>query len=155
MPAGTGRLALAFVALAGLRMVLPDDLGVAWWWGSVLLVAVAALDLALALGPGRLEVGRDLPSQVALGATSRSALVVRNPTARRARLAVADELSPSLRADTRRWRVVVPGRSEARIDTRIRPGRRGAFQPAKVTLRSIGPLGLAAQSMRRKSSSGE
>ncbi len=145
MPAGTGRLALAFVALAGLRLLLPDDLAVAWWWGNVVLLVLAAVDIALALSPARLEVGRDLPRQVALGATSRSALIVRNPTGRTARLAVADELAPSLRADTRRWRVVVPGRSEARIDTRIRPGRRGAFAPTRVTLRCIGPLRLAAR----------
>ena len=59
--------------------------------------------------------------------------------------AVADELAPSLRADARRWRTDVPARSEARVDTRIRPGRRGRFQPRDVVLRSIGPLGLAGR----------
>ena len=101
--------------------------------------------MALAPSPRVAEIGRDLPAQVALGGTARSALVVRNPTARTLRLAVADELAPSLRADTRRWRVTVPPRSEARVDTRIRPGRRGRFRPAEVAVRSVGPLGLAAR----------
>jgi uncharacterized protein (DUF58 family) len=71
--------------------------------------------------------------------------VLRNPGPRRVRVAVADELPPSLRADTRRWATRIPARSEARVDTRLHPGRRGRFTPTQVTLRSIGPLGLAAR----------
>ncbi|NLV55865.1 MAG: DUF58 domain-containing protein [Acidimicrobiales bacterium] len=145
LPAGTARLAWGFVALVGLRLLLPDELPFPWWSPTAVLIVVAGLDVALALSPARLEVGRDLPDQVALGGTARSAVIVRNPTDRRARLAVADELAPSLRADARRWRTDVPARSEARVDTRIRPGRRGRFQPRDVVLRSIGPLGLAGR----------
>ena len=145
MPAGTRRLAFCFLALVALRLALPDDLPFPWWLPNLVLAAVALADLTLASSPGSLEVGRDLPGQVALGATSRAALVIRNPTGRRVDLAVADELAPSLRADTRRWRTRVPARSEARVDTRIRPGRRGRFVPTRVTLRCAGPLGLAAR----------
>lgn len=145
MPAGTRRLAACALALVGLRLLLPDSLPFAWWLPDVVLLVVAVADVALAVAPRTLEVGRDLPGQVALGATARSALVLRNPGARRVRLAVADELPPSLRADTRRWTTTVPARSEARVDTRMRPGRRGRFTPTRVTLRSIGPLGLAAR----------
>lgn len=145
MPAGTRRLALCVLALAAVRLALPDDLAYPWWLPNLALLALAALDVALAPPPRGLEVGRDLPDQVALGATARAALTVRNPSGRRVRLAVADELAPSLRADARRWRVTVPPRSEARVDTRIRPGRRGRFSPTRVTLRTVGPLGLAAR----------
>lgn len=147
MPAGTRRLALCFLALVGLRLALPDDLPFPWWLPDLVVLLIAAVDLVAAPAPRTLEVGRDLPAQVALGGTGRAALVVRNPTGRRVRLGVADELAPSLRADTRRWQVSVPPRSEARIDTRLRPGRRGRFRPTRVTLRSIGPLGLAARQM--------
>jgi len=145
LPAGTRRLAGAFLALVALRLALPDDLPFPWWLPSLALVGLALLTVVLAASPRVVEVGRDLPAQVALGGTARSALVLRNPTGRRLRLAVADELAPSLRADTRRWRVTVPARSEARVDTRIRPGRRGRFRPTEVVVRSIGPLGLAAR----------
>ncbi|WCO68865.1 DUF58 domain-containing protein [Iamia majanohamensis] len=145
MPAGTRRLALCALALVGVRLLLPDSLPFPWWAPDLVLLAVAALDVALAVAPRSLEVGRDLPDQVALGATARSALVLRNPGGRAVRLAVADELAPSLRADTRRWTTKVPARTEARVDTRIRPGRRGRFAPTRVTLRSVGPLGLAAR----------
>lgn len=145
VPAGTGRLALAFLGLVALRLALPDDLPFPWWLPTVALLALALVDVALAPSPGVVEVGRDLPTQVPLGGTARSALVVRNPTGRALRLGVADELAPSLRADTRRWTVRVPARSEARVDTRIRPGRRGRFHPNEVAVRSIGPLGLAGR----------
>lgn len=145
MPAGTRRLALCALALVGVRLLLPDALPFPWWALDVVLLAVAALDVALAVPPRSLEVGRDLPDRVALGATARSALVLRNPGRRPVRLGVADELAPSLRAHTRRWTTRLPARTEARVDTRIRPGRRGRFVPARVTLRSVGPLGLAAR----------
>ncbi|MGI8940227.1 MAG: DUF58 domain-containing protein [Iamia sp.] len=145
MPAGTRRLAACVLALVGVRLALPDSLPFPWWALDLVLLAVAVADVALAVAPRTLEVGRDLPAQVALGATSRSALVIRNPGSRRVRLGVADELAPSLRADTRRWTTTVPPRTEARVDTRIRPGRRGRFSPTRVTLRSVGPLGLAAR----------
>ncbi len=145
MPAGTRRLALCALALVGLRLLLPDALPFPWWAPDLVLLGLSAVDVALAPSPGRLDVGRDLPDQVALGASARAALVLRNPTGRAVRLAVADELAPSLRADSRRWTTTVPPRTEARVDTRIRPGRRGRFSPRQVTLRSIGPLGLAAR----------
>jgi uncharacterized protein (DUF58 family) len=145
IPAGTPRLAVAMLALVALRLALPDDLPFPWYLPTLAVLALALLDLVLAPSPGVVEVGRDLPAQVALGGTARSALVVRNPTGRTLKLAVADELAPSLRADTRRWHTTVPGRSEARIDTRIRPGRRGRFRPTEIAVRSIGPLGLAAR----------
>lgn len=145
LPAPTRRLALAALAMVGVRLLLPDDLPGGLWGPNLILAVVALGDLALAVDPRRLPVGRDLPDQVALGATSRAALVVRNPTGRATRLRVADELAPSLRADTRRWSVRVPARSEVRAETRIRPGRRGRFEPDAVTLRASGPLGLMAR----------
>lgn len=145
LPAPTRRLAVVLVALAGLRLVLPEDLPGGVWGLNLLVLAVAVLDGVLATSPRRLEVGRDLPGQIALGATGEVALVVRNPTGRRVDLAVADELAPSLRADTRRWRVRVPARSEARLATAVRPGRRGRFEPGRVALRVAGPLGLMAR----------
>ncbi|HEU5151078.1 MAG TPA: hypothetical protein VFU19_11300, partial [Iamia sp.] len=82
LPAGSRRLALAFLALVGVRLALPDDLPFPWWLPTVALVALALVDVVLAPSPGVVEIGRALPGQVPLGGTARSALVVRNPTGR-------------------------------------------------------------------------
>lgn len=145
LPALTGRLALVMLGAAAVRLLAPADLPGGLWGLNLVVAAVAVADGILAPSTRRLEVGRDLPDQIALGGQGRSALILRNPTDRTIRAAVADELAPSLRADTRRWRVTIPPRSEARVDTRLRPGRRGRFRPTEVAVRSVGPLGLVAR----------
>lgn len=145
LPAPTLRLALVALALAGLRLFLSDDLPGGLWGLNAALVVAAVIDLALAVPPRGLEIGRQLPNQIALGAGAEAALVIRNGKSRTIRLSVADELAPSLRPATRRWRARVPARSEVRLATAIRPGRRGRFEPSRVTLRVEGPLGLMAR----------
>lgn len=145
LPALTRRLAVVVAAVAAVRLLLPDDLPGGVWWIDAGVAVVALADLVAARDPRRFEVGRQLPDQVALGTPAEAALVVRNPSSRAASVSVADELAPSLRAGTRRWRVRIPARSEARLTTPIRPGRRGRFEPSRVVLRVEGPLGLAAR----------
>ncbi|MBI2708631.1 MAG: DUF58 domain-containing protein [Actinobacteria bacterium] len=145
LPAPTRRLAAAAAVLAVARAVLPDGLPWGPWGLLAALAAVAVLDGLAAVDPKRLDVGRELPDQVPLGGEATVALVVRNPTSRRISVGLADELAPSLRAATRRWSATVPARSEARVHTTIRPGRRGRFEPRVVTVRVAGPLGLLAR----------
>lgn len=109
------------------------------------LLAVAALDLLLATSPGSLPVRRDLPPAVTLGDEAEVGWAVANPTGRRLRVALADELAPSLRAGTRRVAATVPAGATLRASTTIRPARRGRFAPGRLVLRVDGPLGLAAR----------
>lgn len=144
MPAVTPRLAVVAAVGAFLALVSPFP---GWWvlaaWNTVLLAAAAG-DWFAAPRVHRLRIERDLPAALTLGAAADVTWLVRNPTGRRLRVQLADELPGSL-APSRRARLVIPPRARARAAIRIRPRRRGRFSPQAVTVRIEGPLGLAAR----------
>ena len=70
---------------------------------------------------------------------------MRNPRRRALRVALADELAPSLRADSRRASARLPGGGTLEAATAIRPARRGRFTPTELVVRVEGPLGLGAR----------
>ena len=139
----TGR----FVALLALGVVPIVVLG-AWWalvgW-VVLALALAAVDLALAGSPRRVRLTRDLPARVRLGETVRADLIIANTGARVIRGLVRDAWQPSAGADVTRHRVRVPAGERRAVSTALTPFRRGERRSAAVTIRSFGPLGLAAR----------
>jgi uncharacterized protein (DUF58 family) len=143
--APTRRLA-AVAALASVVVLLVPGGGLVWvlFVNTVLLLA-AVLDVVLAPAPGSLPVRRDLPPAVTLGVAADIGWAVANPTRRSLRIALADELAPSLRADTRRASARVPAGGTLRAATTIRPARRGRFLPTELVVRVDGPLGLAAR----------
>lgn len=112
--------------------------------GAVLAIAVAA-DVALAGSPGGLGVHRSGPSSARLGESVELALGVRNNGRRRVRGALRDAWPPSIAALPRFHLVDLrPGQSVT-LPNLLRPCRRGEFHAAAVTIRSIGPLGLAGR----------
>jgi uncharacterized protein (DUF58 family) len=173
LPVPTWRLVVA--ALAGTALVLllplPAPGGLLATDGALLLLAL--LDWARTVSPADLEVTRDLPAIVPLGADARitwtvawaghgggrgaaglpRAVSLRSPArpggGRPLRLRLADELAPSLRAGTRRVRLAVPPQGRASAATTIHPERRGRFTIAALALRVEGPLGLVARQGRR------
>jgi uncharacterized protein (DUF58 family) len=157
LPVPTWRLVVAAAvgSLAVLLVPVRPPLGL-WVVNGVLLVA-AVCDWLLAVRPGELEVERELPGIVPLGAEARVVWRVahrgsggrRGPGGRGVRVRLADELAPSLGAVTRRARVVAPPRGTVAAATLIRPSRRGRFTPTEVVLRVEGPLGLVARQGRR------
>jgi uncharacterized protein (DUF58 family) len=148
VPVPTRRLA-AVVALASV-VLLAADQGVAFLVVDGILLLVAALDWALAVAPGRIGVERRMPEVVQLGATEELAWIVTNPGRRRVRVWLADELVPSLRAGTRRVRVVLPAGASVERTTTICPSRRGRFEPTQLVVRVEGPLGLASRQRARE-----
>ena len=143
LPVPTRRLAV--VALIGaVAVLLADDLA-----GLVvvdaLLVALFALDWALAPRPGSLEVQRWAPEVLPLGGHGEVRWTVRNPGSRPVRAVVADELAPSLRASRRRFEATVPAGGAVEARASLHPARRGRFDPHEVAVRVHGPLGLAAR----------
>jgi uncharacterized protein (DUF58 family) len=77
------------------------------------------------------------------------ALRVANPGRRRAVLVLRDAWEPSAGAVPSRHRLVVPAGERRRVVTTLTPTRRGDREAVRVTVRSRGPLGLAARQGRR------
>ncbi|MDN5858330.1 MAG: DUF58 domain-containing protein, partial [Pseudonocardia sp.] len=139
----TGRLALAAVAGALVCGVLP---------GAVTFLAVLAVlllgvlaDLVLAAPVSALRFRRSGDTAVRLGGTATVELVVANPGDRTLRAMVRDAWPPSAGAATTRHRITVPGGERRRLSTALTPTRRGDRRADRVTVRSLGPLGLAAR----------
>ena len=149
MPIPTRRLA-AVLAVASLAVLALPDRGLT----SLLLVdgvvlVVALVDRLLTPAPGRIEVARDLPGVVTLGAEATIAWRLRSGSRRRVWVLVADELAPSLRAGDRRVRIRLEPGEEVRASTTFRPARRGRFEPREVVVRVTGPLGLVSRQRAR------
>ena len=145
----TWRLAVAAAVLTVLGALAP--LGAPWGvvaaYAAVLVAAGA--DWAGAVAPRRIGVHRSLPASVGLGEPARVSWELHNPTARPVRVALADDLAPSLHAGSRRVRVVVPPGGRVRASTEVRPSRRGDFVPTEMVVRTEGRLGLMARQAAR------
>ena len=139
----TGRFVL--LALLGVVPVLlyPGATSILLW--AALLTAVACLDLGLAASPRRVGIVRTLPDSVRLGEEGRSALVLRNDTSRTLRATVREAWQPSAGAADPEQAIVVPPGESRRLTVLLRPVRRGVLRVDTVTIRSAGPLGIAAR----------
>ncbi|MFJ6001156.1 DUF58 domain-containing protein [Arthrobacter sp. NPDC092385] len=139
----TGRFVL--LALLGVVPVLlyPGAASILLW--AALLTAVACLDVGLAASPRRVGIVRTLPDSVRLGEEGRSALVLRNDTSRTLRATVREAWQPSAGAADPEQTIVVPPGESRRMTVLLRPTRRGILRVDTVTIRSAGPLGIAAR----------
>jgi uncharacterized protein (DUF58 family) len=139
----TGR-APALLVLGLVAVVLqPTMTTVRIWW--LVSLAAIAIDLLLALSPRKIQLSRDPVQQVRLGVSGTTTLRLTNPTSRRLRAMVRDAWQPSAGAVQDRHRVSVRGGERVALKTSLMPTRRGDRRADRVTVRSIGPLGLAAR----------
>jgi uncharacterized protein (DUF58 family) len=137
----TGRL----VALAALGVLLA-----AWSTAAVLIFAAAlivsvGIDLALAGRIADLRIVRDVSAPVRLTERGETVLVIANTGRRVLRALVRDAWVPSAGASPRSQDVVVPPGERRHVVTALVPTRRGERRAGRVTIRSHGPLGLAAR----------
>jgi uncharacterized protein (DUF58 family) len=109
------------------------------------LLALALADALLALDPGHLHVERELPPVLVLRSAGEVRWTLHNPSERRLRVSLADELAPSLGASTRRLRGTLPPRARLVGSASLEPTRRGRFDVTDVVVRIDGPLGLGAR----------
>jgi uncharacterized protein (DUF58 family) len=145
----TGRT--AFLAALGALLVgllLPVWAGVLAVEGALLLGVL--IDLTLAGAVRGLHLSRSGDTSVRLGEEASVTLTVTNPGRRPLRGQLRDAWPPSswapgteIRAS--RHRLTVPAGERRRVTTVLRPTRRGDRQAHRVTVRSLGPLGLAAR----------
>jgi uncharacterized protein (DUF58 family) len=139
----TGRTALVALAGAVALVVAPGPWVFASW--LLLTVVVVGLDLLLAGSPKSLVYQRSELSSLRLGGTTQVTLTVLNPGSRRVRGLLRDAWQPSAGAVSDRHPIDLPAGERRRVETVLTPTRRGDRLADRVTVRSLGPLGLAAR----------
>ncbi|MCX4823515.1 DUF58 domain-containing protein [Streptomyces sp. NBC_01142] len=150
----TGRTAL----LAALGS-LPVGIFAPSWTGMLAVNAPLSLailcDYALAAPVRTLRFTRSGDTSVRLGDTADVQLTVTNPAGRLLRAQLRDAWPPSSwvtgsEQAASRHKVTVPPGERRRLTTTLRPTRRGDPQADRITVRSFGPLGLAARQGNHK-----
>ncbi|GAB3721295.1 DUF58 domain-containing protein [Amycolatopsis oliviviridis] len=139
----TGRLGLlALLAAPVVGLLLPSWAGIGL--AAAVLFLVVVLDLVLAGSVRRLVFARSGATSVRLGEPCEVTLTVANPGGRPVRAWLRDAWPPSAGADDRH-RLTLPAGERRVVTTRLLPTRRGDRTAVRVTVRSTGPLGLAAR----------
>jgi uncharacterized protein (DUF58 family) len=113
----------------------------------VLLSAAVAVDIGLAASPRGLRYTRSPDSSARLAQQVHAGLLIHNAGRRRFRGQIRDAWPPSARTEPRTHTIDVAAGQRQRVDTVLRPVRRGDQRAAAVTARSIGPLGLAGRQL--------
>jgi len=142
----TGRAALA--ALIGTLAAVASRSMAGLLSVDGLIIAAIALDLILAAGIRQLTLSRSGDTTILLGQQGTATLTIGNPGRRQLRGVVRDGWQPSLQA-TGPVRVVIPASGQVVVNTALAPTRRGDKAAGRVTVRSLGPLGLAARQASR------
>jgi uncharacterized protein (DUF58 family) len=136
--------AAALTAVGVVAVALVPVPGTVLVW-ALLVAALCALDTALAASPRQVALRRDVTGPVRLHEPSRSRLLVTQQGPRRLRAIVRDAWQPSAGADHNRHLVDLPNGESTRVDTALLPSRRGDLRADRVTIRTVGPLGLAGR----------
>lgn len=134
-----------FLALAAVVPIIAVP-GVSSWLTAlgVLLLAVV-VDLSLAASPRQVVVRRVVPSGVRLGERSIAVLRLANESHRPLNAVVKDGWQPSAGASNALQTVQVRPGERAALSVNLLPVRRGDLLTHHVTIRSFGPLGMAAR----------
>ena len=134
----------ALALLGVVAVVLLPAAGTVVVW-AVVVAAVCALDALLAASPRQVAVERRLPVSVRLDEAATSVLTLTNLGRRPLRALVRDAWPPSGTPVSDRHRVLVPPGEGRRATTVLRPSRRGDLHADRVTIRTLGPLGVAGR----------
>jgi len=136
--------AVALAALGVVAVLVVPVPGTVLLWAVVVALA-CALDTGLAASPRLVAVTRTVPGSVRLTQSATSTVTVTNVGPRRLRATVRDAWQPSAGAGSNRHQVDVPPGDGRRLVTTLVPTRRGDRHADRVTIRTVGPLGLAGR----------
>jgi uncharacterized protein (DUF58 family) len=114
-----------------------------------LLGVMITADIMLAANPLQLQYTRVPNSSVRLGETVTLGLQIHNAGRRHFNGRVRDAWPPSTRAEPASHAIDIAAGHTHRVDTCLRPIRRGDQHSAAITARSIGPLGMAGRQKSR------
>ncbi|HEY2079345.1 MAG TPA: DUF58 domain-containing protein [Streptosporangiaceae bacterium] len=142
----TGRAAL--IALIGTVAALLSGSLAGLLTADGIILAAIAVDLVLAAGVRQLTLIRSGDTTILLGQQGTATLTIGNPGRRPLRGVVRDAWQPSLQA-TGPVGVMIPAGGQVVVNTTLAPTRRGDKAAGRVTVRSLGPLGLAARQASR------
>lgn len=145
MPVPTARLAIVTAVASVAMFAAPGDALSRILIVNGLVLAIGVIDWLAAPRAGAFSIARDMPGVIVLGSTGTVTWRVTNQRSSAFRIRVADELAPSLRAGSRRFAGVVPGKGTLTVSTNLRPSRRGHFRPSELAWRTEGRLGLLAR----------
>jgi uncharacterized protein (DUF58 family) len=140
----TGRAGL-LAALGALVVLVAPQPGLAVLGIVLLLACLIVVDLIFAGGVRPLRFSREGERLVRLGQSVTVGLIVENPGTRRVRGVLRDAWPPSAGAVPRRLDIDVPRGERRRLTVTLTPTRRGDREAVTVTVRSLGPLGLAGR----------
>lgn len=135
-------------ALLALLFVVPVALapgGVVLIALLILLVLLIGVDVALAGAVSSLQLDRDGAAVCRLGETIDLRLTLVNTGSRPVRGVLRDGWVPSAGALPPTHAVQVPPGERRVLTTSLTPTRRGDRHPDRITIRSVGPLGLAGR----------
>jgi uncharacterized protein (DUF58 family) len=144
----TGRVPLVLLAGIVVLFVRPSPSTAVWW--VVATLALLGLDVLLAPRPSTVQVTRRPVGQVRQHESSSTDLLALNTGSRRVRGMLRDAWQPSAGARDNRHRLALAAGDQVRMRTPLTPVRRGDRLAVRVTVRTIGPLGLAGRQRSRE-----
>ncbi|WP_067663527.1 DUF58 domain-containing protein [Nocardia miyunensis] len=145
----TGRLAvIAAVAAVLVMVVLPSWVGVVAM--TALLALLIVIDASASARGADLELARADLTTVRVGYEAAVELTVTNRGHRTARGMLWDDWPDSVRADRRTHRLKLGPNTRTRLVTALTPAGRGDRAAGPVTVRLLGPLGLAGRQIRKQ-----
>ncbi len=136
--------AVALAALGTVAVLIVPVPGTVLVW-ALLVAAACTVDTLLAASPRQVAVTRSTPASVRLTQSARSTITLSNVGPRRLRAIVRDAWLPSAGAGPNRHPVDLPPGESTRVSTVLTPTRRGDRRADRVTIRTLGPLGLAGR----------
>jgi len=136
--------AVALAALGTVAVLIVPVPGTVLVW-ALLVAAACTVDTLLAASPRQVAVSRSTPASVRLTQSARSTITLSNVGPRRLRAIVRDAWLPSAGAGPNRHPVDLPPGESTRVSTVLTPTRRGDRRADRVTIRTLGPLGLAGR----------
>ena len=139
----TMRAVWAMLAGIALVLIVPRPTTVLAWAGVVTVLVV--IDVVSAPSPAVLRASRSVSHGVRLGESITATLTLTNTGRRTARLLLRDAWPPSAGATHERGAMTLPPAQRRRHSTVLTPRRRGDRRAGPLTVRVIGPLGIAGR----------
>nr|WP_328821797.1 DUF58 domain-containing protein [Nesterenkonia haasae] len=118
----------------------------AWWWlWFVVLVGIALVDILSCASPRKMRLVREQTNPTRIGQRTTATTRLENLGTRTLRGWAKDGWQPTAGASNALQHIQVPGRGTVELRIELEPQRRGELMSEHLSIRSLGPLGLAGR----------